>query len=46
MIDADIDLGKLEELNTFYVVSVPVNAADFPDDVVVLEKTASILLYK
>lgn len=46
VIDADIDLGKLEELNTFYVVSVPVNAADFPDDVVVLEKTASILLYK
>ncbi|GIP35356.1 beta-glucanase/beta-glucan synthetase [Paenibacillus sp. J2TS4] len=46
VIDVDIDLGKLEDFNTFYVVSVPVNAADFPDDVVVLEKTASILLYK
>ncbi|WP_230190747.1 MULTISPECIES: beta-glucanase/beta-glucan synthetase [unclassified Paenibacillus] len=44
--NAEIELEKLEDFNTFYVVSVPVNADDFPDDVVVLEKTASILLYR
>lgn len=46
VIDADIELEKLEDFNTFYVVSVPMNAADFPDDVITLEKTSSILLYK
>lgn len=46
VIDADIDLEKLEKFNTFYVVSVPMNADDFPDDVITLEKTESILLYK
>ncbi|MBU5266707.1 beta-glucanase/beta-glucan synthetase [Virgibacillus proomii] len=46
VIDLDIDLEKSEDFNTFYVVSVPVNAADFPDDVVVSEKTMSKLLYK
>lgn len=46
VVDAELDLKKLDNLNTFYVVSVPMNAEDFPDDVVVLEKTRSILLYK
>ncbi|MBE3594601.1 MAG: beta-glucanase/beta-glucan synthetase [Candidatus Carbobacillus altaicus] len=46
VIDADIELENLEDFNTFYVVSVPLNADDFPDDVVVLEKTPSLLLYK
>lgn len=46
VVDADIDLEKLGDFNTFYIVSVPVNADDFPDDVVVLEKTPSLLLYK
>jgi hypothetical protein len=46
VIDVDIKLDKLENFNTFYVISVPCNAADFPDDVVIIEKTASILLYK
>lgn len=46
VIDADIALEKLKDFNTFYVVSVPLNADDFPDDVVVLMKTPSLLLYK
>jgi hypothetical protein len=46
VIDAEIDLERLEDFNTFYVVSVPMNAEDFPDDVIVLQKTQSILLYK
>lgn len=46
VIDVDIDLDKLEDFNTFYVISVPCNVADFPDDIITLEKTASILLYK
>lgn len=46
VIEVDINLQQLEDLNTLYVVSVPINAADFPEDVVVLEKTSSTLLYK
>ncbi|KQO14679.1 hypothetical protein [Paenibacillus sp. Leaf72] len=46
VIDADIELEKLEDFSTFYVVSVPINANDFPDDVVVLMKTPSLLLYR
>ncbi len=46
VIEADIDLEELDDLNTFYVVSVPSNAADFPKDVVTVMKTHSILLYK
>nr|WP_275444069.1 beta-glucanase/beta-glucan synthetase [Lysinibacillus fusiformis] len=46
VIDLDINLEKLDDFSTFYVVSVPLNATDFPEDVVVLEKTPSILLYK
>ncbi|MFD3259602.1 beta-glucanase/beta-glucan synthetase [Paenibacillus lentus] len=44
--DADIHLEHLEDYSTFYVVSVPMNASDFPDDVILLEKTPSLLLYK
>ncbi|MGE7997838.1 beta-glucanase/beta-glucan synthetase [Lysinibacillus sp. NPDC093190] len=46
IIDVNIDVKDLEDFNTFYVVSVPINANDFPDDVIVLEKTPSILLYR
>lgn len=46
VIEADVELEKLKDFNTFYVVSVPLNADDFPDDVVVLMKTPSLLLYK
>lgn len=46
VVEADIDLEKLEDLNTFYIVSVPSNASDFPNDVIAVMKTQSILLYK
>lgn len=46
VVDVELDLKELDDLNTFYVVSVPMNAEDYPDDVIVLEKTRSILLYK
>lgn len=46
VIEADIDLGKLEDFNTLYVISVPCNASDFPDDVITALKTESLLLYK
>ncbi|MFD0710804.1 beta-glucanase/beta-glucan synthetase [Paenibacillus sp. GCM10027626] len=46
VIDAVLDTKKLDDLNTFYTISIPMNAADFPDDVVVAVKTASLLLYK
>ncbi|GAC40919.1 hypothetical protein [Paenibacillus popilliae] len=46
VIDIDLELGKLDDFSTIYVVSVPVNEADFPDTAVMLEKTLSLLLYK
>ncbi|MVO99728.1 beta-glucanase/beta-glucan synthetase [Paenibacillus lutrae] len=46
VVDAEIELDKLEDFNTFYVVSVPINANDFPDDVIIVQKTPSLLLYK
>lgn len=45
-IEADLDISQLEDFSTFYVISVPVNEADFPDEVVTMQKTPSILLYK
>lgn len=45
-IEADLDVSQLEDFNTFYVISVPVNEADFPNEVVTMQKTPSILLYK
>lgn len=46
IVEASIDVKDLDNFNTFYVVSVPINANDFPDDVIILRKTPSILLYK
>ncbi|MEK5487457.1 MULTISPECIES: hypothetical protein [Lysinibacillus] len=46
IVEVNIDVKNLEDFNTFYVVSVPINASDFPDEVIDLEKTPSILLYK
>ncbi|KTD88332.1 hypothetical protein [Paenibacillus etheri] len=46
MLGAEISLEKLDDFSTFYVVSVPVNAEDFPNDVIILEKSPSLLLYK
>lgn len=46
IIEADINLDKLQNLNTFYVISVPTNSNAFPNDVIVPQKTPSVLLYK
>lgn len=46
VVEADIDISKLDDLNTFYVVSVPCNPDDYPDDVITMLKTESVLLYK
>jgi len=46
VIEFDIELDKLDDLNTFYIISVPTNAADYPDEVFDSIKTDSIMLYK
>ncbi|MFD2412209.1 beta-glucanase/beta-glucan synthetase [Paenibacillus rhizoplanae] len=46
VLSAEINLDQLGDFSTFYVVSVPLNAEDFYDDVIILEKTPSLLLYK
>lgn len=46
IIDVDLNLSKLKDRSTFYVVSVPYNADDFPNDNVGVIKTDSILFYK
>lgn len=46
VMEADIDLSMLDDLSTFYAVSVPVNASDFPNEVIIIQKSMSILLYK
>lgn len=48
VIEVELDLDKLDDFNTFFVVSTPVNQEDFDDDEygVHLLKTSSILLYK
>ncbi len=45
VMDIEIDLERLEDFNTFYVVSVPKNIEDFPEESL-LQKSESILLYK
>lgn len=46
VINLDINLEEMADFNTFYAVSVPNNANDFPEDIFEAEKTYSILLYK
>ncbi|TCO72162.1 beta-glucanase/beta-glucan synthetase [Marinisporobacter balticus] len=46
VIELDINLDNLEDFNTFYAISAPKNARDFPDGIFEAEKTQSILLYK
>lgn len=46
VIEIDFDLDKLDDFNTFYVISVPKNAKEFPDGIFEALKTQSILLYK
>lgn len=45
VIELDLDISKLDGNGTFYIVSVPCNANDYPDDAVRLIKYRSILLY-
>lgn len=46
VVKAEIKLDNLKDFSTFYVVSVPLNADDFPNDAILLSKTPSLLLYK
>lgn len=46
IIEADIDLEQLGDFSTFYAISVPQNAKDYPDEIFEPSKTQSILLYK
>lgn len=46
IINAEIDLGQLGNFSTFYAISIPQNAEDFPDGIFEPRKTQSILLYK
>lgn len=46
VIELDINLDRLEDFNTFYAISVPKNAEEFPDGIFETLKTQSILLYE
>nr|WP_314459815.1 hypothetical protein [uncultured Clostridium sp.] len=46
IINAEIDLEQLGDFSTFYAISVPQNAKDYPDEIFEPRKTRSILLYK
>lgn len=46
VIEIDIDSDKLDDFNTFYAISVPKNAEEFPEGIFEALKTQSILLYK
>lgn len=46
IIDVEIDVEKLADLNTFYIVSVPTNGNEFYDNPPRFLRTLSVLLYK
>lgn len=46
IIEFDIDVSKLDELNTFYIISVPTNYDEYPRIRGIISKTPSILIYK
>ena len=46
IVEVNIDVKKLEDFNTFYVVSVPINARESPDYGIPLSKSPSVFLYK
>lgn len=43
--DFEIDIAKLSGFSTFYVVTVPLDTGDYPDDPISTLKTESILLW-
>lgn len=45
VVDIDLDVSKLNGNGTFYIVSVPCNANDYPNDVITIQKTNSIFFY-
>ena len=45
VVEMDLDISKIDGNGTFYIISVPCNANDYPDDVARLLKYRSILLY-
>lgn len=44
--DIYLDISKLGDFNTFYIMSVPTNAKDYPNTNAMVVKTSSILIYK
>lgn len=46
VMELDINSGDLADFNTFYAISIPKNAKEFPDGIFEAIKTPSILLYK
>lgn len=44
-ISFEIDLTQLEPGGTFYVISIPINSDEYPNDVIVAKKFRSIYLY-
>lgn len=44
-LEMDIDLNVLGRSGTFYIISVPMNGEDFPDDLLLTNKTSSIYFY-
>lgn len=45
IIEFDLNAAELEN-TTFYAVSVPCNSADYPDDVLMMNKSNSVLFYR
>ncbi len=45
VIEFDLDTEELEN-TTFYAISVPCNSADYPDDVLMMYKSNSVLFYR
>lgn len=46
IIEFDIDVSKLDKLNTFYIISVPTNHDEYPTIRGIISKTPSILIYE
>lgn len=46
VIEMDLDSSELDDFSTFYMISVPENSMDYPDDVLPAYKTPSILLHR
>jgi hypothetical protein len=45
-INIELDKAQLDELNSFYVISMPKTEREYVEELVVMDKTKTILLYK